>query len=276
MIKVFAFLAAAISSAAISSAAYAAQDSGYVHENGIGPDPDHDTNPATITRVIKRVGDPDKAASDAPYRVITFEAPPGKHGDVIRKAYEKDYGVRFGRGLTRQICEGQRRFYYDSLCTYEAAPSGDYAAGYVNYLNAPLSIEFDRPVCVVTTAIYPTGGQQQEPFTVTIKGWDEAGVELPSAKAEFEWTKYTVRWRHMAGAYYLGGRAKKITVGMKSGKASEAGDVLRFLIDDLAFVQDGCDEVLADFEETQDAVSADAPTDDAPTDIVTDDIVEGS
>ena len=230
--------------------------SNYVHENGIGPDPDHDTNPATITGVIKRVGDAEKAADDAPYRVITFEAPPGAHGDVIRKAYEKDYGVKFGRGLTRQICEGQRRFYYDSLCTYEAAPSGDYAAGYINYLNAPLVIEFDRPVCVVTMAIYPTGGQQDEPFTVTINGWDENGAPLPSAKAEFEWTKYTVRWRHMAGAYYLGGRAKKITVSMKSGTASEAGDVLRYLIVDLAFVQDGCDEVLAGFADADAATEA--------------------
>ncbi len=42
----FLFLGAA---AAISAAG--AQD-GYVHENGIGPDPDRDTNPATITGVI--------------------------------------------------------------------------------------------------------------------------------------------------------------------------------------------------------------------------------
>ncbi|MCK5746830.1 MAG: hypothetical protein KAH44_11475, partial [Oricola sp.] len=126
-------------------------------------------------------------------------------------------------------------------------PSGQYAAGYVNYLNAPLTIEFDRPVCVVTMAIYPTGGQEEEPFTVTISGWDENGAPLPAAKAEFEWTKQTVRWRHMAGAYYLGARASKITVGMKSGTASQAGDVLRYLIDDLAFVQDGCEDVLSDF-----------------------------
>ena len=232
----------------------------YVHENGIGLDPDRDTNPATITGVIKRVGDAADPDPDSPYRVINFEPPPGKHGDIIREAYAKDFGVHFGRGVKRQICEGQRRFYYDSMCTYEAAPSGDHAAGYLNYLNAPLLIKFDQPVCVVTMAIYPTGGADDEPFTVTIKGWDENDVPLPDAKAEFEWSRNTVRWKNMAGAYYLGARAKKITVGMRSGKPSEMGDVLRFLIDDLAFVQDGCADVLADFVE-EDAQNASAQTD---------------
>ncbi len=245
---------------AIADSPAAAQDaSGYVHENGIGPDPDNDTNPATITGVIARVGDARDEGEDGPYRVINFETPPGKHGDIIREAYAKDYGVHFGRGLKRQICEGQRRFYYDSMCTYEAAPSGKYAAGYLNYLNAPLQIEFDAPVCVVTLAAYPTGGGEHEPFTVTINGWDADGVPLPPAYAEFEWSKNTVRWRNMAGAYYIGGRAKKITIGMNSGKASEAGEVLRFLIDDLAFVQDGCEEVLAGFTDAAEANPASEP-----------------
>ena len=228
---------------------------GYVHENGIGPDPDGDTNPATITQVIKR---DTRSAEDmaGPYRVIDFEVPPGRHGDIIREAYAKDYGVHFGKGVKRQICDGQRHFYYDSICTYPAAPSGSYAAGYYDYLNAPLVIEFDQPVCVATMAIYPTGGADNEPFTVTIKGWDETGAALPDANAEFEWSKKTVRWMNMAGAYYVGGRAKKIEVSMKSGNASEAGDILRFLIDDLAFVQDDCEEVLDGFIE-QDAGSDD-------------------
>ncbi len=238
----------AVFSAVCCCAAASAQDTGNVHENGIGPDPDGDTNPATITGVIARVGDGVRQY-DGPYRVITFEPPPGKHGEIIRADYAKDFGVHFGRGLTRQICEGQRRFYYDSICTYEAAPSGRYAAGYLNYLNAPLVIEFDEPVCVATMAIYPTGGIEDEPFTVTIKGWDANGAALPVANAEFEWSKYTVRWKNMAGAYYIGGRAKKISIGMKSGAPSQAGDVLRFLVDDLAFVQDGCDDVLKGFVE---------------------------
>ncbi len=243
-----------------------AEGGGYVHENGIGPDPDRDSNPATITGVISRVGNAAEASSDAPYRVITFEPPPGDHGDVIREAYADKFGVHFGRGVTRQICEGQRRFYYDSMCTYEAAPSGAFAAGYVNHLNAPLVITFDEPVCVVTMAIYPTGGRQGEPFTVTINGWDENGVALPRADASFEWTKYTARWRHMAGAYYLGGRAKKIEVSMKSDRRRGRRDTLRYLIDDLAFVQEGCSEILADFVE--DGAPATAMTDDVYEDIV--------
>jgi hypothetical protein len=268
--------ALAFFSAAMLSGAATAQDGGAFHENGIGPDPDGDTNPATITGVIARIGD-GVEQHDSPYRVITFEPPPGKHGEIIRKDYANSFGVRFGKGLTRQICEGQRRFYYDSICTYEAAPSGKYAAGYLNYLNAPLTIEFDAPVCVVTMAIYPTGGGEAEPFTVTITGWDENDVPLPAAHAEFDWTKYTVRWRHMAGAYYVGGRAKKITIGMKSGKASEAGEVLRFLIDDLAFVQEGCDEVLKDFVEgAAPAVVSDASAYAAPDGDETEDLLEGS
>lgn len=238
----------------VSTNAYAlfaddAYRGGYVHENGVGADPDGDTNPATVTGVISRVGDAAEAASDAPYRVITFEPPPGEHGDVIREAYAKEYGVRFGRGVRRQICEGQRRFYYDSLCTYEAAPSGRFSIAYENHLNAPLSIAFDKPVCVLTMAIYPTGGREGEPFKVTIDAWDENGAPLPRANAAFKWTKYTARWRHMAGAYYIGGRAKRIEVSMKSEDAKAKNDTLRYLIDDLAFVEEGCAEILADFVE---------------------------
>ncbi|WP_425408075.1 hypothetical protein [Hyphococcus sp.] len=257
--------------------AYDSPYGGYVHENGIGPDPDNDSNPATITGVISRVGDAAVASNDAPYRVVTFEAPPGKHGDVIRNAYADEYGVRFGRGVTRQICEGQRRFYYDSMCTYEAAPSGQFAAGYVNYLNAPLVITFDEPVCVVTMAIYPTGGREGENFRVKINAWDENGAPLPRADAGFEWTKYTVRWRHMAGAYYLGGRAKRIEVSMRSRHWRDRRDTLRYLIDDLAFVQDGCDEVLADFVEDESRaplIMSDGVFDDAVDEELDDEIWE--
>ena len=219
------------------------------HENGIGPDPDRDTNPATITGTIKRIDAATQASRDAPYRVINFEPPPGQHGDKIRNTYASDYGVHFSAGVTRQICEGQRRFYYDSMCTYEAAPSGDFSIGYVNALNAPLVIEFDEPVCVITMAIFPTGGKEGETFTVSIEGWDSADLKLAPAQTSFDWTHNTVRWRHMAGAYYIGQRAKKVAISMKSNDPKEKGDVLRYLIDDLAFVQKGCADVLSDLTE---------------------------
>ena len=267
------YLIGCAAGAALICAGPAAAQGGYVHENGIGPDPDGDTNPATVTRPIQKQ---ERTADDldGPYRVIDFEVPPGRHGEIIREDYAKKYGVHFGKGVTRQICEGQRRFYYDSICTYEAAPSGTYAAGYHDYLNAPLTIEFDQPVCVATLAIYPTGAQQDEPFRVLIKGWDENGFALPDAEAEFEWNKNTVRWKNMAGAYYIGGRAKKIEVSMKSGSPSQAKDILSFLIDDVAFVQEGCDEVLADFAE-QEAPSLIVESDeDLPEDGLL--IIEGS
>ncbi|WP_375203944.1 hypothetical protein [Hyphococcus sp.] len=266
-------LTGSVFAAALISLGSASAQGGYVHENGIGPDPDHDTNPATITRPIQKQ-ERAKGDLDDPYRVIDFEVPPGRHGEIIREAYAKEFGVHFGKGVTRQVCEGQRRFYYDSICTYEAAPSGAYAAGYYDYLNAPLTIEFDQPVCVATLAIYPTGARQNEPFRVLIKGWDADGLALPDAETEFEWNKNTVRWKNMAGAYYIGGRAKKIEVSMKSGNPAESRDILRFLIDDVAFVQEGCDEVLADFAEQEaDDIIADADEDLSEDSLV---IIEGS
>lgn len=249
---IFPILAAA--SVAIANASAHPHDDGsasdnandQVHENGIGPDPDHDTNPATDTGSISLLGDAAKAADDPPYAVITFETPPGAHGDDIGAIYEDEFGVTFAAGLTRQICEGQRHFQYDSMCTYEAAPSGKFAAGYLDYLNAPLEMEFSKPVCVIAMAIYPTGGKEGEPFELTINGWTDAGVKLAPAKIDFEWTKNTVRWRHMAGAYYLGERASKISLGMRSKDGAEAKKVLRFLIDDVAFVSEDCDEALKD------------------------------
>ncbi len=231
-----------------------------VHENGIGADPDRDTNPATTTGAISLVGDAAKAADDPPYAVVTFETPPGAHGDEISTAYKDEFGVTFAAGLTRQICEGQRHFQYDSMCTYEAAPSGRFSAGYLDYLNKPLVIEFAKPICVVAMAIYPTGGKEGEPFELTINGWTAAGVKLAPAKVDFEWTKDTIRWRHMAGAYYLGERASKISIGMRSKDGAEARKILRFLIDDVAFVDDRCEEALKDFTEpSSDGDDAQAP-----------------
>jgi|GEM_PF-1427907 len=223
-------------------------ESSWVHENGIGPDPDRDSNPATDTRVIPFIGDAEAAGDDPPHAVITFEPPPGKHGEAIRQDYAKDFGVKFGKGLSWQICSGKRLFYYDTMCTYEAPTSGTYSAGYLNYLNSPLSIEFEKPVCVVTMSIYPTGGKEGEPFEFKIVGWTAEGEKLSEATADFEWTNNTVRWRNMAGAYFVDQRAKKITISMRSKDASQVKDTLRYLIDDFAFVDDGCDTALDDIE----------------------------
>lgn len=280
--KYFAAAALAAFAAAATALAHPHGDSGdaahdhgagWTHENGIGADPDNDSNPATDTSVIPFLFDAVDAAYDPPYAVITFEPPPGRHGEAIIHDYEKDFGVTFGRGLTWQVCEGQRHFEYDTMCTYDAAPSGKYAAGYVNYLNAPLVIEFSRPVCVVTMAIYPTGGKEEERFKFKIEAWNETGEKLPDAKTDFRWTNGTVRWRNMAGAYYLDQPATKIAVSMKSTrriKIKDAEDyiedelpeeerydeegkkkktkerVVRYLIDDLAFVETGCEAAIQD------------------------------
>ena len=251
-----AFLSAGISASAhphpADESAQHTHDQSLIHENGVGLDPDGDSNPATDTSSLSgglSISGPGAVLDeDAPYAVIDFEAPPGAHGDDLSSQYKDDFGVSFGPGLTRQICEGQRRFAYDTLCTYEAAPSGSYAAGYVNDLNAPFEITFDRPVCVVAMAIYPTGGKEGEPFKLTIKAWDEAGASLSPVAVEFAWTQNTVRWRHMAGAYYLDRRASKISLRMESLDGKEKRDILRFLIDDLAVIETGCDKALQDMQ----------------------------
>lgn len=219
-------------------------DSGWVHENGIGADPDRDTNPATDTGGISLRGGAAEAGDDPPYAVVTFEPPPGKHGQKIGDTYKKDYGITFGPGLTLQICQGQRRFQYDTMCTYEAAPSGAFAAGYYDFLNRPLTVEFNRPACVVTFAIYPTGGKEGEEFELTIKAVSETGKTLPNVVIPFQWTNETVRWRHMAGAYYLGDHARKISISMKSKDPKESKEILRYLIDDFAYIETGCEEAL--------------------------------
>lgn len=215
-------------------------DNANVHENGIGADPDNDSNPATDTSTILFYTDAKLAADDPRFKVITFEPPPGKHGEAIRKDYEQNYGVSFGRGLSWQICKGQRHFQYDSMCTYEAPASGLYSAGYLHYLNAPLIINFQEPVCVVTVSVYPTGAKQGEPFEFKIEGWAPGGGAVPGASMEFEWTKDTVRWRNMAGAYFRGAKVNKIALTMRSKDAAEAKETLRFLIDDLAYLRDDC------------------------------------
>ena len=223
---------------------------GYVHENGIGPDPDNDSNPATITGSISVSGGAAEYHDAPPHAVVNFEVEDG-HGDEIT---DVDIGLKFFPKVTRQICAGIRHFRYDSACTYEAAPSGEYAAVYLDYLNRPLIVEFDTPVCVVTTAIYPTGGKQDEEFEVKIEGWSATNEKLDTVTAKFKWRKETVRWRQRAGAYYLGAPASKIAISMKSNDAKEAKNVLRFLIDDFAIVSDNCEAALADIARRDGAV----------------------
>lgn len=261
MIKRTAFLAAAATLYAsagahphpsASGAGEHNHSGGWVHENGIGPDPDNDTNPATDTTILPFVGEVLTGADGTVFPVIHFEPPPGTHGEAIRTDYEGKYGVTFGPGLSWQVCEGQRHFYYNSMCTYEAPTSGKFAAGYLNYLNSPLVIEFEEPVCLVSMSMYPTGAKQREPFVFKIQGWGTDGLPIDSAQEEFEWRKETVRFRNIAGAYFDGKPAKKIAVSMQSLDPLEASETLRYLIDDLAFVSGSCEDAIDEIEKRSD------------------------
>ena len=222
---------------------------GGVHENGIGPDPDGDTNPATDTTVVPFVGEILVGADGTTFPVLHFEPPPGTHGEPIVEDYHKDFGVKFGPGLSWQICEGQRHFQYNSMCTYEAPTSGDFAAGYVNRLNRPLVIEFDEPICFVSMSIYPTGAKKDEPFLFSIEGRDSADQVIDSASLEFEWNKDTVRFNNIAGAYFTQQSPNKIAISMRSLDPGEAKTTLRYLIDDLSFLGGSCDAAVSEVEE---------------------------
>lgn len=208
------------------------------HENGIGPDPDGDGNPAVNTRGFMRIGDAAEAAFDPPYSVITFEAPPGKIGESLSRQYAKDYGVTFSGGLSRELCDGRAFGVVDTLCTYKRAPSGRFAAAYRDDWGAPLTVKFAAPICIFATAIYPTGGTEGEKFTVTLEPYAADGTALPKSVQRFSWTENTFRWRLMAGLYMADARATSVKVRVDSADAPKKA--VRFLMDNLATVSTSC------------------------------------
>lgn len=212
--------------------------------NGYGVDPDGDSNPAVNTQLIVRIGDAAEAALDPPYQVLTFEAPPGSHGDAIRMQYADNYGVWFSKGLTRQICEGQRYFRYDSQCTYRRAPSGKFAAVYADEWGRPLRVRYNQPVCAAAFALYPTGGEEGERFKITLQPYAADDTALTPVDYYFDWTADTYRWRLMAQAYFLDAEANRVDINIES--RTHRKKVVRFLIDDVAYRTDDCAQSLID------------------------------
>lgn len=220
----------------VSSAALAASPTG--GHNGVGPDPDGDGNPATVTRGFLRIGDAAEAAFDPPYRIITFDAPQGKPGASLTDTYAATLGVRFSPGLTRQVCGAQRDGDYSTACTYLRAPSGRVVGGYRDDWGDPLQVTFARPVCVAAAAIYPTGGKEGERFKVTLQPVAADKTLLAPAELTFAWTSDTYRWRLMAGVAMPNTPAKKLRVSVTS--LDRPKEIIRFLIDDIAFVDTHC------------------------------------
>lgn len=218
----------------------------YAAPNGIGADPDGDSNPATDTRAFARTGDEAEQRLDPPFKTITFETPPGKNGDIIRGQYNDSLGVKFSRGLSRESCEGQQYFSYDTNCTYRAAPSGKYVAVYRDEYRRALRVRFERPVCATALAAYPAGGSEGERFQITLQPYKDDETKLKAAKVKFTWTKNTFRWRNMVGAYFDG--ATRVDVSIKSLDNPTAN--IPLLIDDLSFVEEGCE---AHLDEVKDA-----------------------
>lgn len=215
------------------------------NENGYGPDPDGDSNPATKTRAVANFGATDLKL-DPRFTVITFEPPPGAHGRNIREQYVPTYGVGFSKGLEWQICDDQRYYQYDSLCTYIRPPSGVFAAYYRDDWRRPLEVSFKRPVCAAMMSVYPTGGKEGERFRVTLTARKANGDPAGTAKVTFAWTQDTFRWRVMAGGFFLNEDAATIEVMVR--RVENGGDVVQFLVDDLAFVETGCDKVLEEIK----------------------------
>ncbi len=211
------------------------------HENGYGPDPDGDTKPATRTRAIANEGATD-INLDPRFTIMTFEPPPGGHNKPITNQYTNEFGVGFSKGLKWQVCDGERYYQYDSLCTYVRPPSGVFAAYYRDDLKRPLVVDFKEPVCALTMSVYPTGGKEGERFRVRLAARDANGRPAGTANVTFAWTQDTVRWRVMAGGFFLRDKASSVEVTVS--RVENAGDVLQFLVDDLAYIHTGCEAVL--------------------------------
>lgn len=227
------------------------------HSNGSGYDPDGDSNPAVNTRLIARIGDAAEAALDPPFKIITFETSAPHADDMIHTQKIDNHTVTFSPGVKRQVCDGQPYSRYDSACVYMAAPSGRYAAVYSDEFHRPLSIEFDKPVCAAALAVYPTGGAEGETFKVVLQPYSEDGAALDKVEYEFNWTKDTFRWRLMAGAFFLDQKAKRVDVNVES-KANHS-KIVRFLIDDVAFIEDDCSVAMDDINAEGGLVRTTAP-----------------
>ncbi|MBY0422169.1 MAG: hypothetical protein K2Q06_07690, partial [Parvularculaceae bacterium] len=201
-----------------------------------------DGNPAVKTRGFMRIGDAAEAAFDPPWRVVTFDLPPGKIGERLTTQYARHYGVSFSQGLTRQLCNGQRDGFLDTQCTYLRAPSGRIAAAYRDDWGAPLVINFDAPVCAAAMAIYPTGGKEGEKFRIRLVPVAADGDALPKAELFFTWTENTFRWRLMAGVESLDKRATRVRVTVDSLDNPKVA--VRFLLDDVAYLAGApCDKL---------------------------------
>lgn len=256
-------VAGAGAAAMLATGGAAAHPEDHESGNGAGYDADGDTNPAVNTKLIARIGDAAEAALDPPFKIITFEAGAGHHGDVIRAEKIDNRTVRFSPGLKRQLCTGQHYFDYDTECTYMAAPSGKFAAVYRDEFHRPLEIEFEQPVCAAAIAIYPTGGGEGETFKVVLAPFDEYGGALEKVEYEFNWTRDTFRWRLMAGAFFLEAKAKRLAVNVESKKDKSKN--VRFLIDDVAFIEDGCGLAIDDINAEGGLVRAEAAAPAEPT-----------
>lgn len=229
---------------------------------------DGDLNPAVNTRLIARIGDAAEAELDPPFKIVTFEAGPGHHGEAVAKERVDSRTVRFSPGLKRQLCDGRRYFSYDTECPYLAAPSGRFAAVYRDEWRRPLQIAFEEPVCAAALAVYPTGGAEGETFKVVLQPFTGDGAELEKVEYEFNWTHDTFRWRLMAGAFFFDRKAGRLDVSVES--KADKSKIVRFLIDDVAFIEDDCALAIADINAEGGLAPAEAPAESAPADLVPD------
>lgn len=258
----FCVLAGAAAAALSAGAALAHPGDEAEAGNGAGYDADGDLNPAVNTRLIARIGDAAEAALDPPFKIVTFEASPSHHGDPVASERVDSRTIRFSPGLKRQLCDGRRYFSYDTECPYLAAPSGRFAAVYRDEWRRPLQIAFEEPVCAAALAVYPTGGAEGETFKVVLQPYAGDGAELQKVEYEFNWTHDTFRWRLMAGAFFFDRKAGRLDVSVES--KADTSKIVRFLIDDVAFIEDDCALAIADINAEGGLAPAEAPAESAP------------
>lgn len=194
--------------------------------DGRSTDYDGDGNPSTNVHGFDQELDP---AFDPPWLVLGFEKKNG-HGDAIKKATVNGHKLSFSDGLSRQICDGPRYFRYDSKCPYLKPPSGEFAAYYRNDLAKPLNVDFEKPVCAVSMAIYPSGGREGEEFEAIIEAYrdGELVTERRVAKAvDLTWSVDVIQPETSAGRFEEVGGFDRVAVRVRSTGAPRDEKPLR-------------------------------------------------
>jgi len=152
-------------------------------------------------------------------------------GIVLDRQYLENYSIRFNRGVSVHRCSQGNEF---SPCTYPRAASGVAAALYNGRANrGKMVLDFTRPVKTLTMRVNPTGGVQNQQFTLRLIGFNQDGEITAQKQTQFIWdADQSLAWPVTASlTSNPQGQIMRITAELLS--RSDNGRSVRFLFDDL-------------------------------------------